>query len=207
MTRHSPLECTSRCSVSVKLFHSNNSTNVIILDPDFDKETTLKVWRTFIDQTKYVLRNSGRSKVTIAEDEIMKFAEKHYDRNENASWNGRQIRNAFHTAVAMAEFGARNKKDDAGYDDHKDATIKVGKAEFKKIARTAEEFEEYMEDTMNGTFRAKASKAGLRKDQKVQKERAREKTTKKKKKQSKSKKKSESSSGSESEDNDDSESD
>ncbi|KAI4673644.1 uncharacterized protein J4E88_008700 [Alternaria novae-zelandiae] len=181
--------------------------HISLFYPDFDKETTLKVWRTFIDQTKYVLRNSGRSKVTIAEDEIMKFAEKHYDRNENASWNGRQIRNAFHTAVAMAEFGARNKKDDTGYDDHKDATIKVGKAEFKKIARTAEEFEEYMEDTMNGTFRAKASKAGLRKDQKVQKERVREKTTKKKKKQSKSKKKSESSSGSESEDNDDSESD
>jgi len=165
------------------------------------------VWRTFIEQTKHVLKSSGRINVTVAEDEIMKFADKHYERHEKSSWNGRQIRNAFHTAVAMAEFSARNKKTDAGYDEHKDATIRVGKAEFKKIAKTAEEFEEYMEDTMNGTFRTKASKLGLRKDQRVQKEKTKEKTTKKKKKQSKSKKKSESSSGGESEDNDDSDSD
>jgi hypothetical protein len=161
------------------------------------------VWRTFIDQTKHVLKSNGRTNVTVAEDEIMKFAEKHFDKNENSSWNGRQIRNAFHTAVAMAEFSARNQRAGTGYDNHKDATIKVGKAEFKKIAKTAEEFEEYMEDTMNGTFGAKASKAGLRKDQKMQ----REKTKKKKKKQSKLKKKNDTSSESEGEDEVDSDSD
>ena len=165
------------------------------------------MWRTFINQTRHVLESNGRSNFDIAEEEIMKFAEKHYDRNEQASWNGRQIRNAFHTAVAMAEFGARNKKTDGSYDNLQDPTIKVGKAEFKKIAKTAEEFEEYMEDTMNGTFRTKAYKAGLRKDQKVKREKPKEKTTKKKKKPSKPKKKSESSSGSESEDDDDSDSD
>ena len=234
--RPSRLECTSRCSVSAFLVYLNTGSNPGASDPDFDKETTLQVWQTFIDQTTYVLEKSGRSHVTIKEKEIMKFAKKHWKDSgdsKRARWNGRQIRNAFHTAIAMAEFKARSQKDGKGYDDRKDVEISVGREEFEKIASTAREFDTYMIDTMGTTFQVKASKEGLRKEQKNEKEKSKKKKKsrskskdsdsssseseseddddakkkKKKKKPSKSKKRSDSSSVSENEDNDDSDSD
>jgi hypothetical protein len=104
----------------------------------------------------------------------------------------------------MAEFGARNQKTDTGYDDYKDVKIKVGRAEFEKIANTAKEFDAYMTETMNGTYDFKASREGWRKEQKEQKEK--EKAKKKKKKLSKSKKQSDSSSSSQGDEDDDSDS-
>ena len=134
----------------------------------------------------------------------MKFAKKHWKEGKDskrARWNGRQIRNAFHTAVAMAEFRARTQKDGAEYDESKDVKISVGREEFEKIASTAREFDNYMTETMGSTFEAKASREGLRKEQKKEEEKAKK---NKNKKQSKSKKESDSSSSeSDSEDDDD----
>jgi hypothetical protein len=203
-TRHSHLECTSRCSVSDCLAHFDSLTNTDVPDPNFDKDTTLKVWKTFIDQTRFVLESSGRTNVTVDAEGIEKFAKKHWKENKQARWNGRQIRNAFHTAVAMAEFGVRSQKTGADYDDDRDVKISVGRAEFEKIANTAKEFGVYMTETMHGDPDFVASRDGLRKQLKEQKEKTKK---KKKKKQSKSKKQSESSSSeSESEDGDDSDS-
>ena len=204
----SHLECISRCSVSVSLVFLDAGSNPGASDPDFNKKTTLKVWKTFIDQTLYVLEVSGRSHVTINREEIMKFARKHWKdskEDERARWNGRQIRNAFHTAVAMAEFSARVQKDGKGYDERKDVEITVGRAEFEKIATTARQFDEYMYETMGTTYEDKAFKEGLRKKQQKKEEEEKEKKNrKKKKKQTKSKSDSDSSSSeSESDDDDD----
>lgn len=46
-------------------------------DPNFDKKTTIKVWKTFIKQTKHVLESNGRTNVHINADEIKSFARKH----------------------------------------------------------------------------------------------------------------------------------
>ncbi|KAI4608845.1 hypothetical protein J4E83_008884 [Alternaria metachromatica] len=179
--------------------------HISLFYPDFDKKTTLAVWQTFINQTVHVLKSSGRSHVTINGDEIIKFAKKHWKDSKDskrARWNGRQIRNAFHTAVAMAEFRARTQKGGAGYDNGKDVEISVGRVEFEKIASTAREFDTYMTETMGSTYEAKADREGLRKEQKKEEEKVRK--NKKKNKQSKSKKESDSdSSESESEDDDD----
>jgi len=178
--------------------------HISLFYPNFDKETTLKVWKTFIDQTKFVLESSGRTNVTVDAEGIEKFAKKHWKENKQARWNGRQIRNAFHTAVAMAEFGARSRNASEDYDDGKDVKISVGRTEFEKIANTAKEFGVYMTETM-GDPDFVASRDGLRKQQREPKEKTKK---KKKKKQSKSKKQSESSSSeSESEDEEESDSD
>jgi hypothetical protein len=113
--------------------------------------------------------------VTIDAEVIEKFARKHWKENKQVRWNGRQIRNAFYTAVAMVEFSARNQKAEAGYNDHKDVKINVRKAEFEKIASTAREFDVYMTETMGTSFDFKASKDGLRKQQREQKEKAKKK--------------------------------
>ncbi|KAL8376084.1 hypothetical protein RB595_007278 [Gaeumannomyces hyphopodioides] len=45
--------------------------------------------------------------IEIDEDQILKFAEKYWKRNKKMRWNGRQIRNACQTALALAEYEAQ----------------------------------------------------------------------------------------------------
>ncbi|KAF6829262.1 AAA family ATPase [Colletotrichum plurivorum] len=52
-------------------------------------------------------------------------------------WNGRQIRNAFQTAVALAEFHRQPKNGISG-------PVYVGRADFEKVARVSSEFNAYL---------------------------------------------------------------
>ncbi|KAH3941542.1 hypothetical protein HBH98_122000 [Parastagonospora nodorum] len=140
--------------------------HISLFYPNFDKETTIQVWKTFIKQAKKKLDSEGRKNVTVASSEIKKFAKAHWEENPKARWNGRQIRNAFHTAVAMAEFQAREKETDEGYDANKDVKITIGREQFEKIAKTAKEFDIYMKDTLGDTYDGKASRTGMRKKEK-----------------------------------------
>lgn len=70
----------------------------------------------------------------------MRFAMVHYDAMPTVGrsvWNGRQIRNAFQTAVALAEFDAREKNI---------API-LDWTHFRTVALAADEFETYLRDT------------------------------------------------------------
>lgn len=63
----------------------------------------------------------------------------------------------------MAEFDARDgKSQDGGYNEDKDVKIKIGKEQFEKIARTVEEFDTYMRETMKTTYETKLAKEGIR---------------------------------------------
>ena len=77
------------------------------IDRDFDKKTTVKVWETFLTQTEDAMKKKGWTNYEIRSDEIRRFAKEHWKENSDARWNGRQIRNAFHTAIAMAEYDAQ----------------------------------------------------------------------------------------------------
>ena len=103
-------------------------------------------------------RNNRKFK--IKEKRILRFAKEHWDNNPEARWNGRQIRNAFHTAVAMAEFDARAKG--GTYNEQKDIEIKIGREQFEKIAHTVNEFDKYMRDTMKASYATKAAKEKMR---------------------------------------------
>ncbi|KAH4016384.1 hypothetical protein HBI81_195100 [Parastagonospora nodorum] len=143
--------------------------HISLFYPSFDRQTTIQVWKTFIKQAKKKLDSEGRKNVTVASSEIKKFAKTHWEENPRARWNGRQIRNAFHTAVAMAEFQAREREYWEGYDVNKDVKITIGREQFEKIAKTAKEFDNYMTETIGDTYDGKASRMGMRK-----KERGRE---------------------------------
>ncbi|KAF1996046.1 P-loop containing nucleoside triphosphate hydrolase protein, partial [Amniculicola lignicola CBS 123094] len=70
----------------------------------FCKKATMAVLNTIIEQTRRANEERGRNFIIDADD-IRSFAKEHYRVNsESSRWNGRQIRNAFHTAVAMAEY-------------------------------------------------------------------------------------------------------
>jgi hypothetical protein len=128
--------------------------------------------------------------VYVNSSEIKIFARAHWEENPRARWNGRQIRNAFHTAVAMAEFQAREKENGGNHDANKDVKIAIGREQFEKIAKTAKEFDNYMTETMGDTYDGKASRTGMRKkEREMEKERDREDAKAKEKKSKASRKK------------------
>ncbi|KAF2871440.1 hypothetical protein BDV95DRAFT_606882 [Massariosphaeria phaeospora] len=126
---------------------------------DFDQKTTIKVWKTFIRQTKEAIRRKRWTHFKVRTSEILEFAQTHWAENPKARWNGRQIRNAFHTAIAMAEFDARAEE----HDGQEPAKIVLGSEQFAKIASTVRDFDKYMIETMGTTFEEKADKEKLRK--------------------------------------------
>lgn len=82
--------------------------------------------------------------VDIEEDEIMEFAEKQYKKAKKETtgrWNGRQIRNAFQTAIALAEWDLKIEKT---------KTAKLTRARFEKVEKASREFDKYLKDTHGG---------------------------------------------------------
>ncbi|KAF1952473.1 hypothetical protein CC80DRAFT_507946 [Byssothecium circinans] len=116
--------------------------HISLFYPDFDRETTIKVFGTFIHQTMENVKKKKLENFEIKERKILAFAADHYDNNPHTKWNGRQIRNAFHTAIAMAEFDAQQKTGD------KHGKVVLSHKQFATIAKTVEAFDVYMHDTM-----------------------------------------------------------
>lgn len=73
--------------------------------PKLNKEKTVKVFKINIDMIKDYFNTKGRV-VQIERMEISSFAAKHFAKHPHARWNGRQIRNACQTALALAKFKA-----------------------------------------------------------------------------------------------------
>ncbi|KAF2232927.1 hypothetical protein EV356DRAFT_233477 [Viridothelium virens] len=141
--------------VHISLFYKN-----------FDKKTTVKVWKTFIAQTEEVIKKNNWTHFELKSEEIKKFAKEHWEENPDARWNGRQIRNAFHTAIAMAEFDAQGEST-AGMMGPNQLPSKVvlGRDQFAKIASTVRDFDQYMKETMGASYVQKAGKERIRKSE------------------------------------------
>ncbi|KAK1962267.1 ATPase [Colletotrichum sublineola] len=90
--------------------------------PDFTDDERQKVWKTFID--KLARERGDTMRMTIDAKEYIASTKKH-----GIKWNGREIRNAFQTAVALAEYDA--EKDSEGKimmtDTHLRAVIELSK--------------------------------------------------------------------------------
>lgn len=73
-----------------------------------DKDHTVEIFKHNIQRLRVIeqQRTEPSSRLSIAENEILDFARKHYDQHANGSgigmWNGRQIRNAFLIAASLA---------------------------------------------------------------------------------------------------------
>lgn len=71
--------------------------------PELELESTKEIFRLNLRLIK------ERRKVSFDEKAILEFAEKYWTNNKQMRWNGRQIRNACQTALALAEFEAQGK--------------------------------------------------------------------------------------------------
>jgi len=81
--------------------------------PKLTGKQTIKIWKNNLDRLKDINQTRGdtdQSPIEFDRKKILKWV----DRNWNTlQWNGRQIRNAFQTAVALAQFTAKIEAEDA----------------------------------------------------------------------------------------------
>ena len=139
--------------------------------PPLDAEKTWSIWKMNLERLIQKKQRRNES-IQIDEKEIFAYAQDHYAETHprGANWNGRQIRNAFQTASALAEFEAHelNKKAKARCRETgvgfvaKSPQLEV--RHFKEIAWASYEFDKYMFETKGVTEADIASMEGQRRD-------------------------------------------
>ena len=118
-----------------------------------DERTTGQIWKNLLKRINRDNR-ATKLKITFDERELLKFAMDHFEEHENnhSTWNARQIRNAFSTAIAMGQFDRleRIRQEEVSPEeamasgDKSLTTIKLTRRNFIRIARIADDFEYYM---------------------------------------------------------------
>ncbi|RYP41370.1 hypothetical protein DL768_010503 [Monosporascus sp. mg162] len=142
---------TNRVGVIDEAFKSR--IHISLCYPRIRQRETCQIWENIL---KRIERNNDTSEVKIKFDRasLLEFAVKHYRKNEETetTWNGRQIRNAFQTAIALGNYEREKRLRAAGMTEEDAArsgqktwmTVKLTRANFRKIAKTASEFEDYL---------------------------------------------------------------
>lgn len=132
--------------------------HVSLYYPKLDRDATLQIW----DRNLLRLRKSG---LDFAEDEIRKFAEQHWldnVKNESRHWNGRQIKNAFQTAIALANWEYYETKQGQSLER---PLLKA--KHFDRVARTSAHFDDYLSRIYNiseDTYGVLAARSEIRND-------------------------------------------
>ncbi|KAI1770757.1 P-loop containing nucleoside triphosphate hydrolase protein [Hypoxylon cercidicola] len=126
---------TNRIGIIDRAFKSR--IHLALFYPRLDKERTLKIWENNLDSLAKSQDTNAR--IQVQRDEILKYAKRHYkrlERHEMLPWNGRQIRNAFQTAIAIAKYEAK---------ENSRAPVLIAE-HFMKVAKTAMEFDSYLKE-------------------------------------------------------------
>lgn len=122
------------------------------------------------DETRAVFRlnlkliqdrfNHEKRNINIERDAIIDFALDYFRANERARWNGRQIRNACQTALALAEFKAQGGDHDTVLDPNADVFLAV--ENFKTVSKAYLEFTKYLKQLYGIHEDVRAKELGLR---------------------------------------------
>ncbi|KAE9365610.1 P-loop containing nucleoside triphosphate hydrolase protein [Stipitochalara longipes BDJ] len=116
--------------------------------PDFTDEERQRVWKTFIDK---LMKDRGHSiRVSIDAKDFIRGREM-----REVKWNGREIRNAFQTAVALAEYDA--EKDDEG-------KILLTDTHLRSIVDMSRDFKRYLDETHGADEDKRAAMENIRHD-------------------------------------------
>lgn len=139
--------------------------------PAIDEESTLQIWSKILQRIK---RDNEKAEMKILFDEtaLMKFAKKHYrsHRPNGTTWNGRQIRNAFQTAIGIGQYKRLKKLevDEAEAQgkppEKRSRHIRLTVASFETVAETTSDFERYIRRT-RGDDRERAAAHEFRRDE------------------------------------------
>ena len=124
--------------------------------PKLTREVSTKIWKSHIRKAKDYFENRGES-YTLHKRVIIDFSKQHFKglRKEKAEpWNGRQIRNAFQTAIALAEHEAYMTG----------GKPKLTDRQFHTVAHASSEFEKYLRITHGRSESQLAEAAKIRTD-------------------------------------------
>lgn len=118
--------------------------HLILYYPQLTETQTLRIWQTNLQRLKDINAkrlDTNRSPIDFNYRRIAKWAAKNW---KKMSWNGRQIRNAFQTAVSLAEFEAKQESArHPGSQVHPSLDVK----HFKLLAKVSDQFSEYLHMT------------------------------------------------------------
>ncbi|KAI1172358.1 P-loop containing nucleoside triphosphate hydrolase protein [Nemania sp. FL0916] len=115
--------------------------------PKLDLKKSLSIWQNSIDTLKAEMSGS----IKVDDDAVLKFAKKQYRRLEKEDlrpWNGRQIRNAFQTAIAIAKYDGKEKN----------MEVILRAEHFKKVAKSAVAFDQYLTEIYSGKDEAQLAR-------------------------------------------------
>lgn len=115
--------------------------HLMLYYPPLSERQSRKIWsmnlRRLQAQSEARIEN-GMPGITIQKKGILAYGTENF---ETLHWNGRQIRNAFQTALALALFNANRTKSPKPV---------ISKAEFHAVGKLVEQFDSYLEITHHG---------------------------------------------------------
>ncbi|XXH04125.1 hypothetical protein Hte_010537 [Hypoxylon texense] len=143
---------TNRVGVLDEAFKSR--IHISLRYPKIERKQTRKIWKNVLDRLE---RDNEHREVQIKfnREKLLKYAKTQFEklRESESTWNGRQIRNAFQTAIALAEYDRSNKLQDEGLTPEE--ALRTGERTWRRldlkveyfdiVANTAQEFEDYLD--------------------------------------------------------------
>lgn len=126
--------------------------------PPLGSDETKAVFKLNLELIQDRFNNDNR-KIEIEKDDIIEYALDYYETNKKARWNGRQIRNACQTALALAEFKAQGESHEH-WDPNADVRLAV--ENFKTVSTAYLEFTKYLRQLYGVFDDVRAEDLGLR---------------------------------------------
>ena len=129
--------------------------------PPLDNISTTKVFRLNLGIMRDRYNAKGR-KIKIEEDEIVEDVGKYFRAHEEARWNGRQIRNACQTALALAEFDAQPRGKKYDLKTKSTARVHLRASHLQIVANAYLEFMQYLKEVHGADADTHAKESGTR---------------------------------------------
>ncbi|KAJ5771684.1 P-loop containing nucleoside triphosphate hydrolase protein [Penicillium odoratum] len=127
--------------------------------PQLKLPTTEEILQLNIRLIRERFRQKNRL-LSIDEEGILAYARRYWTKHKKMRWNGRQIRNACQTALALAEFDAGGGNHEKNLDPN--AEVKLTVSHLKTVARAYREFMWYLNKLYKTDQDRLAHQKGLR---------------------------------------------
>ncbi|KAM0132142.1 hypothetical protein ACHAP3_006579 [Botrytis cinerea] len=128
--------------------------HVSLYYPQLNWNSTLEIFKMNMQRVKdrFVKRNRD---FEIDGASIGAFAKSYFDGNREGRWNGRQIRNAFQTALALAEYDAQGDGDAVSLTDNTNKKVILKGSHFEIVSEAYLGFANYLKEVNHGVGVAK----------------------------------------------------
>jgi hypothetical protein len=111
--------------------------HICLFYPKLDKSSVMEIWEKNIARVK-----SSDLGIDIDEDDVRHFYELLWlenEKNPSRHWNGRQIKNAFQTAIALAHWDFQGMSEDS-----RPPRPLLRAKHFKRVGQTSAHFDDYI---------------------------------------------------------------